>query len=159
VLEEVTTMEQVEEYYEMAKYTYTLRGGRLPYPFQFYRYLFEIMLNKNLIKWHLARKDGKPIAGTLHFVYKDMVFDLLDTSYREYQNLRANDLLVYNMIKWSCENSFKYYNFGSSGGDEKLMRFKEIWGGERSYFPMYEKRMLLYKIVRGTLNMIRKVQA
>lgn len=146
-VEEVITAEQVEEYYEMAKYTYATRGGALPYSLQFYQNVLEIMSEKGLVKWHMARKNEKPIAATLHFIYKDMVFDLLDASYHEYQNFRANDLLVYNMMKWACENNFKYYNFGSSGENaEGLIEFKRIWGGVESHFPIYEKQNMTHKI-------------
>jgi predicted N-acyltransferase len=146
VVEEVNTAEQVKEYYDMARYTYASRGGALPYSLQFYKNILEIMFPKGLIKWHMARKDGTPIAATLHFVYKSMIFDLLDASYNKYQNLRANDLLVYNMIKWACENNFKYYNFGSSSGAEGLIEFKRIWGGIESNFMIYEKKSEIHKI-------------
>jgi hypothetical protein len=158
VLEEVNSIEQVKEYYEMAKYTSALYGGKHHFPFLFYKYIFEIMLSKNWVKWHIARKDGTPVAATLHFVYKDVVFDFLDTSYREHQNLRANDLLVYNMMKWACENDFKIYHFGSSEGVESLMRFKEIWGADNLYFPIYMKKTLRHKIGEKVLDITRKVR-
>ena len=151
-LEEVTAMQQVREYYEMAQYTYGLHGGKLPYSLAFYESIFNNMLNKNLAKWHLARKGDKAIAGTLHFTYKGMVFDMLNTSYREYQELRANDLLVYNMIKWACENGYKYYSFGSSGDAKSLMHFKQIWGGQSFTFPIYEKSNLTYRIGKKLLQ-------
>jgi lipid II:glycine glycyltransferase (peptidoglycan interpeptide bridge formation enzyme) len=158
VLEEVSSIEQVREYSEMAKYTGALYGGKHSFSFFFYKNVFEIMLSKNLVKWHIARKDGTPVAATLHFVYKDVVFDFLDTSYREYQNLRANDLLVYNMMKWACENDFKIYHFGSSERVESLMRFKEIWGAEKLYFPIYIKKTLQHKIGEKVLDITRKAR-
>lgn len=147
ILEGVKDMVQVEQYYDVAKHTYLRRGGKMIYSFEFYRNVFEIMLPKNLIRWHLAKKDGIVIAGALHFVYKDTVFDLLDASYKEYQNLRPNDLLVYSMIKWGVENRYKYYNFGASPlKAQGLIRFKENWGAEKMEYPVYEKKKRLFKI-------------
>jgi len=157
ILEEVKDMSQVKQYYDVAKHTYLRRGGKMIYPFEFYKNIFEIMSPKNLTRWHLAKKDGTVIAGTLHFVYKDTIFDLLDASYKEYQNLRPNDLLVYSMIKWGVENGYKYYNFGSSPPEAKgLIRFKEKWGAEKIEYLIYEKKSKLFKVVEFFKNKLKK---
>lgn len=147
VLEEVKDISQVKQYYDIAAHTYLRRGGKIIYPFNFYKNIFDIMLPKNLVRWHLAKKDDVVIAGTLHLVYKDTIFDLLNASYKEYQNLRPNNLLVCSMIKWGVENGYKYYNFGASPSEaEGLIRFKENWGAEKVEYPVYEKKSQLFKI-------------
>ena len=147
VLEEVKSIAHVKQYYDLAKHTYLRRGGKMIYPFEFYKNIFDIMSPKSLTRWHLAKKDGLVVAGTLHFVYKDTIFDLLDASYKEYQHLRPNDLLVYSMIKWGAENGYKYYNFGASPLEAQgLVRFKENWGAEKIEYLTYEKKSELFKV-------------
>ncbi|MCD6476849.1 MAG: GNAT family N-acetyltransferase [Candidatus Aenigmarchaeota archaeon] len=156
ILEQIKNLEQVYEYYKMAQYTYKLHGRKLAYSFNFFRKIFENM--PHLIKWDVAKKNNKIIAGTLHLIYKDMIFDLLDASYRKYQNLRANDLLIYSTMKWGCENGYKYYNFGSSRASAiNLMKFKEIWGGEKYYYNIYERSSPFFKYSKKILNIIQKL--
>jgi len=159
VLEEVKNISQVEQYYNIAADTYLRHGDKMRYSLDFYKNIFNIMSPKMLIKWHLAKKDNIVVAGTLHFIYKDMIFDFLNASHKEYQNLRPNDLLVYSMIKWGVENGYKYYNFGASPSEAKgLIRFKENWGAKKVEYLIYEKKSTLFKVERFLRNKWIKIK-
>lgn len=146
VIEEVKNLNQVKQYYDISVDTYMRRNEKSGYPLNFYKNIFEIMGKKGLIRWHLAKKEETILAGTLHFIYKDMVFDLLNAAYSKYWDLRPNFLLVWSMIIWASENNYEYYNFGSSPPEARgLIEFKERWGAERKDFIVYTYENSLWR--------------
>jgi lipid II:glycine glycyltransferase (peptidoglycan interpeptide bridge formation enzyme) len=155
VIVNIENLQQVRQYYDIARHTYLRRGGKMIYSLDFYENIFNIMLPAGLIKWQLAEIDGEAIAGAIHLVYKDTVFNLLEASYRDRQSLRPNDLLISAAIEWSINSGYKYYNFGASpAGAKELIRFKENWGARRMEFPVYEKKKLLFKMA-GIIKIIK----
>lgn len=148
-IKEISNMSQVKQYYDISVHTHMRRSGKPGYPFIFYQNIFDIMKGKGIAKWHLAEKDGTVLAGTLHFVYKDTVFDLLNASYSEFLDLKANFLLVWSMITWAAENGYRYYNFGGSPPEAKgLIEFKERWGAERKDFNIYIHKTNLFRLLQ-----------
>ena len=51
-------------------------------------------------------------------------------------DLRPNNLVFWEAIKWACENGYTYFDMGRSGIEGKgLQRSKNGWGGESE--PLY----------------------
>jgi len=49
--------------------------------------------------------------------------------YKFFQHLRANNLVMWEAIKWSCEKKFQSLSFGRTEPENKgLMQFKAGWG-------------------------------
>jgi len=133
------------------------RHNTTPLPFELYDNLFKIMPKSGLVRWEVAKYKNIPIANCIYFTYKDKMFYWMNASYKEYQNLRPNDLLVYSMIRWGVENGYKYCNFGASPPEAKgLIRFKESWGAEKVEYLMYEKKSKLFKVAGFFRNKLKK---
>lgn len=124
------------------------------YPFEFHRNLFE--LGGNRIKLHLASKDGRDIAGTIHFYGNSEVFFWHAAMLKEYGEYCPNNLLLNGVIRDACERGYKYYNMGSSGGLTGVEQFKKSFGAEKQdyrYF-VYESQLLkVYKMVNSALRL------
>ena len=85
----------------------------------------------------LVRKDGKPLAGGLFFIYRDVVLFAQGASDRRYQTYRPNDLLVWEVIRWATGEGYKKFDFGlTPDGDVDLMLFKRKWGAVST--PWYD---------------------
>lgn len=77
----------------------------------------------------LVRKDGKPLAGGLFFIYRDLVLFAQGASDRRYQTYRPNDLLVWEIIKRADGEGFNRFDFGlTPSSDKELLKFKRKWG-------------------------------
>lgn len=83
------------------------------------------------------------IAGVVNFsVNKDVVLAFYISHREAFQNLRAVNLLFYEIIKWCHENAFKYLDFGIFTVDMEpnfgLGRFKENFGASGVFRDTFE---------------------
>jgi lipid II:glycine glycyltransferase (peptidoglycan interpeptide bridge formation enzyme) len=144
-VEELNDNSQLELVHDMISKTYE-RHKTPPYPWEYYENILAIMGERKLIRWLIANHDGKPIATSLFFTFKENVVYRMNSSYAEYRNLQPNNLVVSEMIKWSCENSYKYFDFGGSPSEANgLIRFKENWGAKKTELNVYEKASPIFK--------------
>jgi CelD/BcsL family acetyltransferase involved in cellulose biosynthesis len=139
VTEELKDASQLEGACDMISKTYE-RHKIQPYPLKLYENILGIMGERKLVRWLIAKYNEKPIATSMFFTFKDNVIYWMNASYVEYRNLQPNNLLLSEMIKWSCENGYKYFNFGASPSEANgLIRFKENWGARKTEYNSYEK--------------------
>ncbi len=120
--------ESMEIYYNLHCKT-RRRHGLPPQPLEFFHNLHEQMIAHNLGVVAVASHGQKPVAAAvfLHFgrnaVYKYGASD------RGFQHLRANNLVMWEAIRWHAGKGFGLLDFGRSGlGDEGLCRFKRSFG-------------------------------
>jgi FemAB-related protein (PEP-CTERM system-associated) len=57
---------------------------------------------------------------------------------REYNHLGPNMLLYWNLLKFSSDNGYTFFDFGRSSEDEGTYRFKKQWGAEKIPLVWYE---------------------
>ena len=63
---------------------------------------------------------------------------------RQYSTWQAPKLLMSEIIRHACENQYRFFNFGASGGNEGVEKFKSRFGGEkREYIQLRVKHKLL----------------
>lgn len=92
-------------------------------------------------KLYLAEVNGTPIAGIVTLSLKDTVCYAYGASDRRYFKYHPNDLLIWQAIEESCNQGYRYFDFGRTSPDDKgLVRFKKHWGTEQRklyyyYFP------------------------
>jgi len=139
---------EMRECYKMYAETSTRHGlSQHKYPFELYRNLHEIMVEKCLAKWLIAEKGNLLLGNAVFLLFKDSIFYWDDGSFQQHWNLRPNNALVWSMIKYGVEKGFSELNLGSSPPDARgLVRFKERWGGVRINFFCYEKSSFAYKL-------------
>lgn len=74
--------------------------------------------------------DSENVGGAIFISFKDTAEVPWASSKREYFQYCPNNLLYWEMIKYACEQGFKYFDFGRSTKDSGTYRFKKQWGAE-----------------------------
>lgn len=136
--------EGVERFYKLQLMTRKRLG--LPTPsLRYYRSFFEKMPGG--VKLALIEKGGIPVAGGLFFTYNGAVLHALGASDKRYLYSRPNDLLLWEMMKWSASSGYKILDLGVVlSEDNGLVHFKRKWGGKetvvkRYLYPAVQKNM------------------
>ena len=118
------------------------RQGLPPQPYRFFHYIFEHIVARDMGFVILAEFEGVPIAGGVFFSYRDKAMFKYGASDYSYQNLRANDLVMWKAIEWFCQNGFRRFCFGRTQIDhEGLRHFKLGWGCEETLLKYYKYSM------------------
>ncbi len=74
--------------------------------------------------------EGIPISSVFSFFYKDEVLPYYAGSLFEYRDLAPNDYMYWQLLKHSCENGYRLFDFGRSKIDTGSYDFKRHWGFE-----------------------------
>jgi CelD/BcsL family acetyltransferase involved in cellulose biosynthesis len=105
---------------------------RLGVPIQPRRY-FELLWERIVAPGHgfvlLAYWNALPIAGAVFLAWNGMITYKYSASRQEFWRLRPNNLVIWDAIRWGCENGFHTFDFGrTEPGNEGLREFKRGWG-------------------------------
>jgi FemAB-related protein (PEP-CTERM system-associated) len=73
---------------------------------------------------------SETVGGAIFISFKDTATVPWASSKREYFQYCPNNLLYWEVIKYACEQGFKYFDFGRSTKDSGTYRFKKQWGAE-----------------------------
>jgi len=133
------SLEAVREFYRLNCLT-RRDHGLPPQPFLFFRNLHRHLLEKHLGFVVLASYGGTNIAGGLFLHFRDKGFYKYGASDRKYQSLRANNLVMWEAIRWFSRNGFRSFCFGrTERGNEGLTQFKSGWGAQESVLYYYKR--------------------
>ena len=112
--------------------------GLPPQPFGFFRKIHEHIMSQNRGFVALATHGEHVIAGAVYFHFRDKAIYKYGASDRHYQNLRANNLVMWEAIKHLFENGFKTLDFGRTEPEnEGLLQFKRGWGTSEHVLNYY----------------------
>jgi len=140
------------------------KHGVLPQPYDFFKNIWEELVLNKLAFLLLVKYEETPIAGSIFFVYKDTIYYKFNASDRNYLEYHPNHLLLWHAIQYSCQNGFRYFDFGRTSPDNSgLMSFKRHWGTEELDLPYYywptvkgvvstEQKSLKYRIITSVLR-------
>jgi hypothetical protein len=121
------SLEAVRTFYGLLKKT-RQRHGAPPQPFRFFLKLHQHALQPGHGWVVLARSSGIPVAGAVFLHTKQDAIYKYGASDERYQNLRANNLVMWRAIEWYAQNNFNSLDFGrTSLGNDGLRRFKLGW--------------------------------
>ena len=119
-------------------YTNAMRNlGTPAHSAAFFRNIL-IEFPKNLNIATIEYKDR--VISTIFLLYfKDTVIYGWGASLREYLELSPNYLLFWEIIKYSCEKGFNFFDFGRSLPDTGVFLFKKGWGAvpKQLYYQYY----------------------
>lgn len=73
---------------------------------------------------------SKPVSAAFLLGWRDTMEIPWASTLREYNNMNANMLLYWTVLKHSIEQGFKVFDFGRSNKDSSTYRFKKQWGAE-----------------------------
>ncbi len=143
-------------------YLETMRWHVVPArPYRFFKYLWENLKPKGLMKLLISETDGnnkkEMLAGSIFLNYNNTVFYAFNGRNASALAFHANDLIQWEAINKSCEEGYSFYDMGEvAEGNGGLAQFKSKWGcGTRMVYHYYNdstpkdidivKNMDLYK--------------
>ena len=102
------------------------------YPEELFQNIFK--RGGDAAKLWLAEKDGSIIAGAIIFYWNRVVSYWHGASLKDYFDFYPNNLLHMEIIKDALDKGYSYYDFGPSGGQQGVIRFKQSFGAEQYDF-------------------------
>jgi lipid II:glycine glycyltransferase (peptidoglycan interpeptide bridge formation enzyme) len=132
------TLPAVREYYALHCMT-RRHHGLPPQPFRFFLNIHRHVMSQNLGMVATARYQGRPIASTIFFHLGTEALYKFGASDPDFQEFRANNLLMWEAIKSYIGQGKKTLDLGrtSSQGDG-LRRYKLGWGAEERPINYYK---------------------
>ena len=134
----------LEDYYAMHKAVYSRQNMKPPAKPAFYQALWNHLYGKGWLKVILARYRGETIAGGIFPIYKDTIYFLDGVSFREYQKLRANNLIQWHIISWAASEGLRLYDMAGAN-IPSIAHFKRGFGGTETEYPYFQ-------VTRGLLG-------
>lgn len=107
---------------------------------EFYKSVLEDFRYNSLIFY--AFYNQKIISMSMILFGNDNMHYHLSASDREYQNLGATNLLLYEAACWGCENGYKSFHLGGGLGskEDSLFKFKKAFNkSSKTYFSIGKK--------------------
>lgn len=132
------TPEAMREFYRLQ--CLTRKSKSLPpQPYQFFKNIYAHVIAEDLGFVILASHKGRIIAGGVFFHFGTKMIYKFGASNKAYQHFPANFLIIWNAIKWACENNKKCFCFGRSDTDlTGLLQFKDGWATKRKQLNYYK---------------------
>ncbi|MFA5192958.1 MAG: GNAT family N-acetyltransferase [Verrucomicrobiia bacterium] len=119
------------------------RHGLPPQPFRFFQNIHDCIMAQNRGFVVLARHQQTPVASAVYFHWGKNAIYKYGASDEAFQHLRANNLVMWEAIKWYEHNHFQQLHFGrTSLTNQGLRRFKLGWGTEEHSieYVRYDRR-------------------
>jgi lipid II:glycine glycyltransferase (peptidoglycan interpeptide bridge formation enzyme) len=113
--------------------------GLPPQPFRFFEQVYRHVLSQNMGVVVLASHSDRYIAGALFVHFGERAIFKYGASDKQYQHHRANNLVMWEAIRWYSRNGYQSLCFGRTEPDnEGLLQFKRGWNAT-------ERTILYYK--------------
>lgn len=132
--------EELPIFFEILKET-TERDKFLVRPYSYFSTLWDYLTPPGYLKLFMAYYEGKPIAGTLAFLFGPTAWYIYGASSNSYRNVMPNYLLQWTMIRWAKANNCSMYDFRGVPGNLSednplygLFRFKKGFNGDYTEF-------------------------
>lgn len=98
-------------------------------PRRFFRLVWERMIASGLGFVLLAYVDNVPVAGGVFFTWNGTIIYKFGASNPAFWSVYPNNLLLWDAIRWGCENGYRIFDFGRTDLDNQGLRtFKNGWG-------------------------------
>lgn len=157
-IREATTLQDWKDYYEIYEESLKRWGNDASsrYEWPLFQIIFECS-SPNITLW-LATFDDKVIAGALCLFAKKHVGYWHGAASAEYFKLRPVNLLMYEIIKNSCEKGYHWFDFNPSSGHEGVRNFKKSFGAKPMACPIVTRTPLslnLFFMTRKAYNALK----
>jgi len=109
-------------------------------PVHSYRWLSSVVeaYGKNA-RVGVVYKGALPVASGIILASNDMLSIPWASSLSEFNKLSPNMLLYWGLLRYACDNGFKFFDFGRSTTDEGTYKFKQQWGALPTPLYWYEE--------------------
>lgn len=145
----------LREYYRLHCLTRN-RQGAPPQPYKFFRAIHRNAISKGRGFTVLGRHEGQAVAGAVYLhsgkkgIYKFGASDM------RYKHLLANNLVMWEAIRWFSRNGFEELCFGrTEPANTGLAMFKTRWGAKASEIHYYRYDLRRSAFVEGASEMNR----
>ncbi len=133
-----TSMESLKAFFRLHSLT-RKRHGAPPQPFSFFEKIHAHILQKGCGFIVLAFYEKRPIAGAMFFHFGTMAVYKYSASDISFQNLRANNLVMWEAIQWFCKNHIVKMVMGRTEMDNEGLRYyKSGWGAKEEILQYYK---------------------
>lgn len=124
--------------------------GLPPQPLHFFEKIYEHIITKNLGVIVSAKFQGQVIAAAIYFHFGKKAIYKYGASDKSYQHLRANNLVMWEAIKWYSQKGYKSLCFGRTELNHTgLRQFKVGWGTQESLIKYYKYDLLREKYIKN----------
>lgn len=131
------SMSALQEFYRLNRIT-RKEHGLPPQPYFFFRQIHRHIIERGMGFTMLSLLGDEAIAGAVFFLLGDRVIFKYGASDKSRQHLRANNLLMWEAVKWAAEAGYKTFCFGrTEAGNDGLRRFKSGWGATEGVIIYY----------------------
>ncbi|MDA3781164.1 MAG: GNAT family N-acetyltransferase [Bacteroidales bacterium] len=132
-IKKIDSIEELKEFYEL--YFKQMKiFGTPQHSFKFFKNCFEIM-KSDFFALNCYR-DNTLIGSIILFLDNDYAYVSFNVSDANFRNLRPNDLLYWESVKWCLKNKVKHFDIGQIDLNpeegtraEALLKFKKKWLG------------------------------
>lgn len=139
--------EGMDEFYRLNCQT-RKRHGLPPQPFKFFKNIYQSIIANNLGFIVLARYKNKYIAGAIFFHFGKNALYKYGASDSQFQSLRANNLIMWTMIKHYADSGYKNFSFGRTDLHHSgLRQFKNGWNTQESILNYYRFDLISDKFI------------
>jgi lipid II:glycine glycyltransferase (peptidoglycan interpeptide bridge formation enzyme) len=143
-----TSPDSLKEFYRLNCST-RKDHGLPPQPFFFFKKIHEHILSKGLGHIILASYKERRIAGAIFFHFGDLAVYKYGASDRDDQHLRANNLVMWEAIRWYRKNGYHRLSFGrTEPQNDGLLQFKRGWGAKEETMHYYHYNCKEDKLIR-----------
>jgi len=128
----------VKEFYRLNVMT-RKEHGLPPQPYRFFQHLYDHVIAQNMGFIATASISDRIIAANVYLHFGNEVIYKYGASDKQYQHLRANNLVMWEAIKWSFDRGFGKMTFGRTETQHKgLIQFKAGWGAKPHTIVYYK---------------------
>jgi hypothetical protein len=130
-------LKSVKEFYTLNSLT-RKRHGLPSQPYKFFENIYKYIICDGSGIVVMAKKNGEVVAGSIYFLFGNKAIYKYGASNKEERYLRANNLVMWEAIKWLSSRDYKSLNLGRTDkNNEGLIRYKNGWGTVQNSVDYY----------------------
>jgi hypothetical protein len=142
--------ESVDQFYSLNSIT-RKRHGLPPQPSSFFKNILELVVKKGYGIVVIGLYEGKAIAASVFFHFGKKAIYKYGASDLKYQNLRANNLVMWEAIRNYCGKGFDSLCLGRTEPENRgLIQFKSGWGTTEQPINYYRYDLKKGSFVSGS---------
>jgi len=118
----------IDEFYKV--YSESVRNLGTPVlSKRYFRILSEVFAESSEIL-HVRKPDGTIVAAVMSFIFRDQILPYYGGGTSNARGVSANDFMYWELMKRSCEQGIRLFDYGRSKQGTGSYSFKKNWGFE-----------------------------